>query len=207
MDYQYVMDALNAIDLDELPGVEAQNKMCPIEGGAPYRKVPDDHRKAGVLALLYPKQGETYLAFIRRASKHEGDKHAGQIGFPGGQYEAYDESMMHTALREVNEEIGVSSGDIRVITALTELYVYASNFLVSPFLGRIDYTPTFNPQIEEVDEILEIPLTHFQKDIKSKGIFKVRDIMLSDVPYYDLGSDRLWGATAMIMSEIEEILF
>lgn len=190
-----------------LPGIDAQNRMSPIlSGGDKYREVPDNHKKAGVLALIYPKDDQLHLAFIVRSSRDKRDKHAGQIGFPGGQYEPIDTDMKATAIRETYEEIGVVPDDIKIISPLTELYVFASNFLVSPYLGYIHYKPKFELQPSEVEELLEVPLSMFNDDIKETKNFNVRGGEIKDVPFYNLGGHTLWGATAMIMSEIEDII-
>lgn len=188
-----------------LPGLDAQAKMAPMRQAITMRPL-DNHRKAGVVALLYPHMEEMHILFIIRGY-HPKDRHSGQIGFPGGKYEETDEDMLDTALREVEEEIGVVRSSIEIITPLTERYLIPSNFLISPFLGYMSERPDFVLQEEEVAGIVEIPISMFQKDIK-----KIKDIdspsgLIKNVPYYDLDGHTLWGATAMIMSEIEAIIF
>lgn len=191
----------------QLPGEEAQTRMSPIVNSQKYRQPLASHKVACVMALLHPKQEELYVTFIKRASSHPDDKHAGQIGFPGGKFEEDDESLIMCALRETEEEIGVSSSDIEVIGQLTSLYVFASNFMVHPFVGYLDYNPQYIPQVEEVAGIYEVPV----KNLIDPAFKISREVRLSEgfhreAPGYDIDGDFLWGATAMISSELESVL-
>lgn len=159
---------------------------------------------AGVVSLLYPKNGEAYMAFILRKT-YKG-VHSNQIGFPGGRYEEIDKDLMQTALRETEEEIGVSSSNIQVIKALTELYIPPSNFLVHPYLSLVEEEPVFVLQQSEVESLIEIPLSV----CLDKGCFKTERIDASyaknvEVPAYNFKGHVVWGATAMILSEIREL--
>ena len=191
----------------ELPGVEAQTRMSPIQNSEKYRQPSTNHKVACVMALLHPKQEELYVTFIKRAASHPDDKHAGQIGFPGGKFEIEDESLIMCALRETEEEIGIPRSHIEVIGQLTSLYVFASNFMVHPFVGYLDYYPQYIPQIEEVAGIYEVPV----KNLIDPAYKVSRQVKLSEgfhreAPGYDIDGDFLWGATAMISSELESVL-
>jgi 8-oxo-dGTP pyrophosphatase MutT (NUDIX family) len=192
---QHIKDSL-ALDL---PGQHFQNLMSPVDAHEKYRIVPKEHRVACVMLLIHPKaDGRLYLTYIERASSHPDDKHAGQIGFPGGKFEEDDESLVICALRE----IGIKIDDIKVLGELTSLYVFASNFLVYPFVGYLDYEPKYIPQIEEVAGVIEIPLS-LLKDAKYKThkSIKLAVGIESEVPGYNVNGHFLWGATAMISSE------
>ncbi len=207
-------DSINTIDniksalaLD-LPGQYYQNLMSPVEAHEKYRIVPKDHRVACVMALIHLKpDGQLYITYIERASSHPDDKHAGQIGLPGGKFEDEDESLVICALREVEEEIGVKGGDIIILGELTSLYVFASNFLVYPFVGYIDYEPKYTPQIEEVAGIIEVPLSNLSDpQFKTSKPKKLVNGLETAVPGYNIDGHFLWGATAMISSELERLL-
>lgn len=190
-----------------LPGDEFQNKMSPIVNNEKYKQPLDSHKVACVMALLHPKQEELYVTFIKRAASHPDDKHAGQIGFPGGKMEAEDESLIMCALRETEEEIGVPMKDIEVIGQLTSLYVFASDFMVYPFVGYLDYNPTYTPQVEEVAGIYEVPVRNLiDPAFKVSRKVKLSEGFYMDAPGYDIEGDFLWGATAMISSELESML-
>ncbi|MDF1698238.1 MAG: CoA pyrophosphatase [Saprospiraceae bacterium] len=191
----------------DLPGASAQTKMSPIVDSHKYRQPDASHRVACVMALLHPKNEELYVTFIKRAASHPDDKHAGQIGFPGGKYEVEDASLIQCALRETEEEIGVNRNDIEIIGELTSLYVFASNFMVYPFVGYLDYMPQYTPQVEEVADIYELPLKNLV-DPKFKISRKVRlaEGFYREAPGYNVNGDFLWGATAMISSELETMV-
>jgi len=189
----------------ELPGQEAQYKMTHAVRRT-YKPAPEDARIACVMCLFYEKNGAPHIAFIQRTSKNPNDRHGGQIGFPGGKSEEEDQSREDTARRETEEEIGVKGTDIDILGALTPLYIPVSNFQVYPFVGYLDYEPTFKRQEEEVDAVLEIPFSTFLKEEnrKTKDMRFSENVILKNVPYFDLGGHVLWGATAMMMSEVVE---
>jgi len=191
----------------ELPGIPAQTVMSPIKESHKYHEPLPSHKIACVMALLHPKNEELYVTFIKRASTHQDDKHAGQIGFPGGKYEQDDESLLMCALRETQEEIGVSTSDIEVIGELTSLYVFASNFMVHPFVGYLDYNPQYIPQLEEVAGIYEFPVRNLiDPQFKVSKKVRLSEGLFLNAPGYNIDGDFLWGATAMISSELESVI-
>jgi len=190
-----------------LPGVTAHNKMAHAARRAKF-DVPDNARQASVLALLYPKLEEWHIVFIERTSRNPNDQHKGQISFPGGSYDVSDPDFKFTALREANEEIGVDPNDIQILGELTDLYIPVSNFNVNPFVGLMNYRPSFIPQESEVASILEIPFqTFLNPNIRQKTNIKITpQITMKDVPYFNIDNKILWGATAMMMSELIEVI-
>lgn len=188
-----------------LPGWDGQVKMAPL-ADARYREEKADSRKAAVMALIYPEtDGSHHIICIQRAI-HPLDKHSGQISFPGGKYEETDASMLDCALREVEEEIGIRPDEIKVLGALSPLYVFASNFMVQPYVGYLDKKMDYTIDPGEVHDVVSMPI----RDLLDDNVKKIKDIdvsvgKISDVPYYDLKGHVLWGATAMIMSELEAI--
>lgn len=191
----------------DLPGQHYQNLMSPVVDHDKYRIVPADHKVACVMALLHKdRKNEIQLTYIQRASSHPQDKHAGQIGFPGGKFEEEDRSLLACALREVEEEIGVTATSINVLGELTPLYVFASNFLVYPFVGYLQGIPEYIPQVEEVAGVLELPLLSLvDHEIKTETSVQLAEGMSKNVVGYDVKGHFLWGATAMITSELEEV--
>lgn len=190
-----------------LPGEPAQIKMAHP---ARYqgRQVPPTAIQAGVLALFFPKNGQWNLVFIERVSHNQRDVHKGQISFPGGRFDEGDGSFSYTALREAQEEVGVDPRDITLLGELTDIYIPVSNFHVHPHVGFMEYTPVWQPQESEVAGILEIPFEHFL----DPGHRKVMDLqinanfILPEVPYFDIDGRMLWGATAMMVSELIEVI-
>ncbi len=173
-----------------------------------YPSVAPDAQQAGVLALFFPKDNKWHIVLIERDSRNPNDRHRGQISFPGGRFEAADGVLSATALREAEEEVGVRAQDIQLLGALTRLYIPVSNFAVSPFVGLIPYQPTFSPQESEVQSILEVPFDLFKQPgaIRKKDMRMTNNIVLQDVPYFDVYGRTVWGATAMMLSELIELI-
>lgn len=190
-----------------LPGQEAQYKMAHLarRNAVPP---PPNARQAAVLALFFPKNTDWHIVFIERDNSNPNDRHGGQISFPGGKYEEGDESLQYTAIREAHEEVGVHPEKVEIIGELTDLYIPVSNFKVNPFVGFVDYTPAFRPQVEEVSDVLEVPF----KLLRDYSIQKTTDLRIANnitlrgVPYFDLFGKVLWGATAMMLSELLEVI-
>ena len=193
----------------ELPGEAIQFKMAPVERLKELKeqaRLKQNARKAGVMALFYPsKANETHLILILRKT-YKG-VHSAQVGFPGGKVEKEDNSIEEAALRETEEEVGVPRKVITVLKQLTEIYIPPSNFFVQPFLGVTGNTPTFIPQDEEVEALIEVPLSLFMDDstLITKKITTSYATNI-DVPAFLLNDHVVWGATAMMLSEVRELL-
>ncbi len=189
-----------------LPGKVAQEIMTGRVLPMPD-PVPEDARPSGVLILLFPKDEILHMLFIRRTE--DGRAHGGQISFPGGKQEVNDANLRATALREAHEEAGVVSGDVTILGALTPLYIPVSNFIVYPFVGYSDQVPFYNISEHEVAEILELPVEWLLEDAR-KVTTTVRpssrpDMQLTVPAYLLTDGSFIWGATAMILSELEVI--
>ena len=174
-----------------------------LEKGFKKKKNP---KKAGVLALFYPnKNHRTHLLLILR--KTYPGVHSNQIGFPGGKSEKGDSDLVHTALRETHEEVGVPPERVSIVKSLSEVYIPPSNFEVQPFVGLYPSPRPFVPQASEVESLVEVSLGDFMDD---SAIFKQK-LSTSyakniDVPAFKLNGYTVWGATAMMLSEIKELL-
>ena len=196
---------LNQSLSETLPGREAHFKMAPFRNHS-YHELPKNYKTACVMALLFPKGNEWHTAYIERVH-HINDKHAGQISFPGGKLEEIDNSLEACALRETQEELGINAAGVEIIGKLSPIYVYVSNFHIHPFVGFIEEEPSFIPEESEVNRIIEVPLKHFDAEhTTSRKNIHVRSTTIKDVPYYDLFGSVLWGATAMITSEFNEVI-
>ena len=189
-----------------LPGRDAQLKMAPFgRDKAAEIEVYDNAKQSAVLILLYPFEQEVRTVLMRR-SEYPG-VHSGQISFPGGRRENDDLDLKQTALREAKEELNVNANDLQLIGELTELYIPPSNSLVYPFVAWSEKRPDFVADPVEVAEILESDVLHFAS---SKNVF-YKDIktsigILKDTPYYELNKHHIWGATAMIISELMSVI-
>lgn len=203
------LEATTKIKHLDLLGESSHLKMSPpyrVELEKLMKKKKDKAKKAGVMALFYPcYQGQTQLVLILRKS-YQG-VHSAQIGFPGGKFEHTDKDIMHTAMRETHEEIGVPVQETNVIKSLSPLYIPPSNFIVQPFFGLLEETPVFSKQDDEVEDILEVKLNDFLDD-KNRIMTKVAtsyDMKVS-VPAFKLNGHIVWGATAMMLSELKDLL-
>jgi len=208
MDFHYFLEFVPHIIAAELPAMSAHAKMAPFERMEELKNIDFSSKKtkkAAVMMLLYPKAGVTHLVLIVR-NLYEG-VHSGQIAFPGGKYEEEDSGYAQTALRETHEEVGISPDMIEIKKDFSPIYIPPSNFLVYPFMGISINEIAFVPDPSEVDRIIELPLSVF---LSEEIIVKVRlttsyatDI---EVPAFEIEGQMVWGATAMMLSELKEVL-
>jgi len=190
-----------------LPGRVAQLLMAHTERRmnlARY-KVPQDAQWGSVLVLLYEEDQQIKFPLILRPT-YDG-VHSGQVALPGGRFEAEDQNLSTTALRETGEEIGVPVTDIELLGELTELYIPPSNFLVHPYVGIIRYAPDFFPDVNEVEEIIHVSLD----DLVNDSLIEEKEIRLSNgltiiSPTFNFQSHTVWGATAMILNEMKTLV-
>ena len=193
---------------EPLPGWDAQKRMINYERPRPdnIANIDPNARQGAVLALLYPKNGELYTVLMLR-NVYEGT-HSGQVSFPGGKQETVDKTLWHTALREANEEVGIHASEVQKIGNLTQVYIPPSRFLVSPFLAYSSASPNFVPDDIEVQKIIEAPISAFMEPskIRQKMLFVHSLNTEIEIKYYEIEGETVWGATAMMLSEISEII-
>lgn len=201
-----IQDVKQALSIADFDAYSAQSKMIPAARQS--RRDPDKPGKARlgcVLMLLYPIDGELHMVLTRR--RDDLNSHAGQMSFPGGQREG-DEDLVMTALRETEEEIGLSAGSVEVIGDLTPLYIPPSDFEVHPFVAYYGngHRPDFTPNPDEVAEIFEVPLRQLlDPTFRGEQPWDIRGQRII-VPYYAVDDYKVWGATAMMISEFAERL-
>lgn len=184
-----------AAHMNMAPGDRFPTEMISVEGKS--------CRKASVLALLFPLEKETGVILTKRRAHL--NQHAGQISFPGGRQES-EETLEDAALRETEEETGISSSHITILGPLSPIYISVSNFCVYPFVGALSDRPaSFSPQDQEVERIIEMPLALL-------GDARVKKTETWDfsgkkrqIPFFGLDGETIWGATAMILSELLQI--
>ncbi|MCH4822832.1 CoA pyrophosphatase [Gramella lutea] len=209
MEFEIFKNRISKLKKMQLPGESAHRKLAPLirinelSEIDMFKRNPEE---AGVMAVFYPDENEeTRLVLILRKT-YKG-VHSNQVGFPGGRVEAGDRDLKDTALRETEEEVGISQGEVEVLKELTQLYIPPSNFLVQPYLGLLQFTPKMVPQESEVEEILEVKLSDFLNDenvvTETLSTSYANEI---EVPAYKLNGHIVWGATGMMLSEIRELL-
>jgi len=192
----------------QLPALEAHAKMSPLER---IRSLDKDYYKnrsprlSAVMMLFYPINGIAHIVLIKR-NAYPG-VHSSQISFPGGKAEPEDANLASTALRETFEEIGVLPGAIDVVMPFSEIYIPPSNFLVYPFLGVTIEEPVFEPNPDEVVSLIHLPLDVFLDDsIVVNTQMQTSYAESMTVPAFRFQDHIVWGATAMIMSELKETI-
>jgi 8-oxo-dGTP pyrophosphatase MutT (NUDIX family) len=157
------------------------------------------------MMLFYPKNGRAHLVLIVRNAYN--GVHSSQIAFPGGKYETTDADFEETALRETHEEVGISPEKIEVIKHFTPMYIPPSNFLVHPFLGISKEELSFYPDAKEVAGIIELPLSVFLNDeIIIEATLSTSYAANILVPAFNIQNHIVWGATAMMLSELRDVL-
>ena len=185
---------------ETLPGEQAQLEMSPQFRG----EFTDDSdpTPAAVMILMFPSENTTAVVFIKRNTYN--GPHSAQVSFPGGAWEPSDESMEQTAVRETREELGIT-GEINLLGSLTQLHIPVSNFMVTPIAGWMEQRPLYHPDPLEVQYVIESSL---------EELFDPANI-LSDhweqhgrtivAPYYRVGKEKIWGATAMMLCEFLQV--
>jgi len=201
-----LIKAIEAILNLPLPGYKVQKRMEPsIRADLSGSTEPNfATRDSAVLILLYPFAQRLHFVLIKRQI-YEGP-HSGQVSLPGGKFEDIDLTLDSTALRETYEEVGVEPGKVRILGKLTELYVPVSNLMVYPYVGYTSQKPEFMPNLQEVEYVIEVGVSDLLAEAnKSVKVITSHGRPLT-APFYQLRGEMVWGTTAMILAEFEEIL-
>lgn len=206
MNFNDFKNKIGTLKTADLGGLEAQFKLAPkLRLKYDANKISANNpRKAAVLALFYPnKKNETCFLLTQRAS-YKGT-HSAQISFPGGKIEKNDKNLQHTALREANEEVGIKVASVHIIRELTDVYIPPSNFLATPFLGFVNKKPKLIKN-HEVNETIDVLVSDLLDEKNLTWINMNTSYMDNiDVPCFKLNDYIVWGATAMMLSEIKQL--
>ncbi|MDB4274070.1 CoA pyrophosphatase [Algibacter sp.] len=209
MRFEEFLKSVSKIKNIPLPAEVSHFKMVPPFRQELLKKQKEAIKKAkhaGVLSLFYPDEDmETKFVLILRKT-YKG-VHSAQVAFPGGKLEAQDASLRDTALRETFEEVGVPIDTVQIVRSISQVYIPPSNFYVQPFIGFTQTTPQFIKQDDEVEALIEIDLEHFldEQSLISKKVKTSYSIEV-EVPAFKLNDYVVWGATAMMLSEIKDLL-
>ena len=214
MDLRSLIQHITTRIIQPLPGLEYQLSIFSEQARIDYETRINNYenenknnvaKQSSVLILFYEKEGKLFVPLIKRAS-YDG-VHSGQIAFPGGKVEPKDKDMIATALRESQEEIGISLTGIEILGILSPVFIPPSNFLVNVVLAYTSSVPQFTIDTFEVAELIEFPLTHLEN---SESI-EERDVMGATswrmkAPGYVYQEHFIWGATAMMLSELKALM-
>lgn len=205
MNYKAFKDKIRSSLKTDLPGKEAQLKMMPV----PLKneiELPDISSGTGhpssVLIPLFPDENEEVNVVL--TLRTDSIRHAGQISFPGGRSDP-GEPLIETALRESEEEISLDRKSVEIVGSLTPLYLYRTDNRINPFVGLVDKKPELKRNPDEVEEIITVPLKRLYTGQDFRREEKHFEHNSFDVPYWDIHKVPLWGATAMILSELLEV--
>jgi len=208
MNFTDFLSHIPKIEQASLSGEAAHSLMMPPERGEIMKSLDlatINPRKAAVMMLFYPRNEKTNIVLILRNSYN--GVHSSQVAFPGGKVENFDATFMHAALRETEEEIGISTTQITVVRAFSEVYIPPSNFMVFPFLGYSTDELIFNPDPNEVAGIIEFSIESFLDDTIVVNQKMATSYSKSiNVPSFKIYDHYVWGATAMMLSELKETL-
>ncbi len=190
--------------LSDLPGWEAHKKMAPPIR-QPLPNLPKNVRYSAVCILIFQKNSEPHTLLIKRTE--DGKVHSGQISFPGGRLDSNDFSLTYCALRECEEEIGLSKNNLHILGSLSELYIPPSNFLVTPIVCTSERVKNLIRSADEVAEIIEVPLQDLFKNQNKveKEVWGSGAAQTMEAPTYQFKEHTIWGATAMMLAELEEL--
>lgn len=159
---------------------------------------------SAVLVLIVPYENELAIPFILRSDS--GKYHGGQIALPGGKMEQEDNNALETALRECREEIGVPEEKVSVLGVLSDIYIPLSNYNITPIVGTTLKLPEFTLSTNEVEKVILVKLSDlFDDRNKNTRSFTRHDHEIV-APGYKIGESFIWGATAMIIAELEQLM-
>lgn len=157
-------------------------------------------RRGAVLVLLYPHEGAWHIPLTVRTGtlRH----HSGEVSLPGGGVEERDASLEQTALRETWEELRVDPAAVEIVAELAPIWIPVSNFHITPFAGVMPARPTFEPEVTEVEAVLETPLDRLldPKIVRSE----LRDVRgrALHITYFAIDGYKVWGATALVLAQL-----
>lgn len=203
--FENFVSKLSAELKKDLPGKVAQNKMAPVFKTKPeFLFNINTAKKSAVLIIIFPQNSDFKIIFIKR--KNDGSTHSGQVAFPGGKFEKEDISLINTSIRETFEEIGVRISNENIIGSLTPIYIPVSNFEVAPFVGFLHKEPEYKLSTNEVEKIITVKISDLL-DVNKKGEKLLeRGNYLVNAPFFKTEDDIIWGATAMMLSELNEVI-
>lgn len=174
-------------------GVDNRNWHRPIAR-------PGKPRIGAVVCLLFPDEATHDLRVVLTQRPDTLKDHSGQVSFPGGRVEE-GEAFDAAALRELEEEVGVSADTVTLLGTLAPLYIYPSDFLVHPFVGYTPQRPVYERNAAEVASILEPTLAHLAHPDNQRTYPRGDKSAQYDIPYYDVDGTVVWGATAALLSD------
>lgn len=182
-----------------------EQELTDILKKRPKKTLPRDGKVvAAVLIPLFGKNGAVHVLLTKRSDAVE--HHRGEISFPGGKLDDTDPDLLHCALRETSEEVGIDPSDVRILGELDDFYTVATHFLVVPFVGMIPYPYAFSTSSREIDEVIGVPLdVFFDRERRTEDTWILEGAPFQ-VIFYKWREYTIWGATARILSHFTDLL-
>ncbi|HEX3244069.1 MAG TPA: CoA pyrophosphatase [Chloroflexota bacterium] len=174
----------------------------PVALASPTQLAP--WRPGAILILTYPLEGVPYLVLTLRPNSMR--RHAGQICLPGGGYEPGDGSLLATALRETEEELGVPPHAIEIWGALDQSVITVSRYQITPFVGFARERPSFKPNPDEVAEIVEVPVSLLTDSTALREEIRELSTGPRAISFYPWREHKIWGATARVLGQLAFLL-
>ena len=194
--------------LNKLPGEQSHQKMSPLNRPltSEVLKNSSNYRESAVAIVLFESNNQVECILTQRP-EYDGS-HSGQVSFPGGKKEISDTNLEATARRECKEEIGVELSLENYLGELSPVYIPVSSFLVLPYVYFLPSIPTFVRDAHEVAEIFTFPLFDLKKEqlISTMELKLPNGTIYRNVPYFNLNNKKVWGATALMLSELKDVL-
>lgn len=157
---------------------------------------------AGVLLPIYCKQSHCYILFTKRTETVK--EYKGQMSFPGGAYHEGDARLVNTALRECAEEIGLVAEEVEILGELDD--TITANYIISPFVAFIPWPYHFRVDANEVEELLEVPISALLNRGNLPQKTEIIDGEAAPSYFYHYRGRVIWGATARILNQFLDVL-
>lgn len=189
---------------NDLPGEAAHRDMIPFRSlTSDLLKSADSYKESGVAILLFVKEGTWYSVLIERPT-YPG-AHSGQMALPGGKRDPEDANIIHTAIREMREEIGFYDPTLTYLGSLTKVFIPVSEFLVYPHVFYTQLTPEFVGDEFEVAHVVPFKLCDLLDDslLIQTSIRTSPTVTMKNVPAFLLEEKIVWGATCLILNELK----
>lgn len=171
------------------------------------RKITSKNLKSSaVLVPLFCSEGQYYILFTQRSDEVE--FHKGQVCFPGGTFQPGDTSLLQTALRESEEEIGLKAEDVEILGELDDTITVTSGYVISPFVAFVPHPYLFKVDYREIKQILSVPLSAMMDEANFRRGEDMQTIEGETIPVYycEYKGHIIWGATARILKHFTELL-
>lgn len=174
-----------------------ETRIARILASRDYRQIRDEKlAPSAVLLLLFESEGTCHILFTKRSNTVA--HHKGEISFPGGTVDPDDRSLLHTALREGAEEIGLDSRDVTILGRLDDMHTVTTGFIITPYVGIIPYPYQFQINTDEISELIFFPLQALADECR---------VQTSHVTHFYLQDHVIWGATARILKQFLDLIY